>query len=167
MKNRKALKLVGCSLVLAGLLGLSGISSTASAQDAGVSVEVVHVATTATDGSNQDLVAKLAAAKTAYDELKAAKDDEQSPVKFAWAGLIAAIAALLLAGVKRAMKLTGKAKKILPWVAVGLSAIAGIALHFAGGLGVFDSVMMGGAAAFSVVLHELGLIPIKGTPEQS
>jgi len=112
-------------------------------------------------GSNEDLTVRLSEVKKAYDSLQAAKERGEDPTKYAIALLIAAIANLLLSGTKRAMKLTGKAKKILPWVAVGASAVATGAMHFGAGMSLSSSLFYGGAVLGAVVLQELGVIPIK------
>lgn len=118
------------------------------------------------EGSNEDLVDKLKEVQAAYKDLQKAKDDDTNPIKFAIAGLIAAIANLLVSGIKRAMKLTGKAKKVLPWLAMALGAVGGIAGYFAGGLSLFDSILYGGAALGAVVLQELG-IGLKSQPKEA
>jgi hypothetical protein len=112
-------------------------------------------------GSNEDLIARFNDVKKAYENLKDAKQRDDDPTKYAIALLIAAIANLLLSGIKRAMKLTGKAKKILPWAAVVASAVATGAIHFGGGMSLANSLFYGGAVLGAVVLQELGVIPIK------
>jgi hypothetical protein len=175
MKRNKRAKVgvIRRLLVVGSIVGMVGFGSAALAQsDAGAPVvvelkapaaEPAEAAEAPEVGSNEDLVLKLKEAKARYDALKDAKEDGEHPVKYMWAFLIAAMANLILSGVKRTMKLTGKAKKILPWVAVSLSGVVTGALHFAGGMSLSSAIFFGGAVVGSIVLQELGVIPIKSS----
>jgi hypothetical protein len=181
MKNYRQPVLTGAArktLLVAAVLGIIGSATLVAAQedaapapvtavtaDAGAVASETPAAGTTTEtptepevGSNEDLLNKLKEAKQAYDELR----DEQGQVskKYLIAALIAALANLLLSVIKRVMKLTGKAKRVLPWAAMGLGLIVGVLSHYAGGTSWMDAILYGGAAPGAIIIQEL-LRPIK------
>lgn len=181
MLNRRKLvqggAISGAVLSVGILLGSYGAASAASdagvvaveqpAIDAGaVAAPTSEVPPTSEVGSNDDLVQKLKETKEAYDALKGHKDGPE-PRSYLIAALIAALANLLISGIKRTMKITGKAKRVLPWIAVGLGAVITTVGYFTSGIGLTMAIFYGGAAAGSIVLQELGLIPIGSSDKKA
>jgi len=114
---------------------------------------------TVVPGSNADLVAKLKELKAAVDKVR---EPAGMPLRFAIAGLIAVLANLLLSLIKRIGGIAGKGKKILPWAAMGLGVVVGVASYYAGGKSLTSALIYGGGAPFAIVLQELfGLISSK------
>jgi hypothetical protein len=107
-------------------------------------------------GSNEDLRQRLDDLKTAYDARTTA-----TSTAVGWAGVVAALAWLIIVGLKRLGSMTTAGKRILPLVALGLGILAGILAEVAGGLTWWQAAVVGGGGPLSVFLHEL----VKGARE--
>jgi hypothetical protein len=106
-------------------------------------------------GSNADLANKLEVAVKEIDDLRNRDKEEGSPLKYLIAAIIAALANLLLSIVKRAAKLNGKAKKMLPWASMGLGLVIGIAGYYVVGTTMIDAILYGGAGPGAIIIQEL------------
>jgi hypothetical protein len=104
------------------------------------------------DGSNEDLLAKYNAMKEAYAAAKGSGADGKTLLYFL---LLAACANLLISGIKRAMQLTNKGKKYLPWIAAGLGVVAGFASYYGLGVGLLAAVIYGAGPPAAIIFQEL------------
>ncbi|KKN38766.1 hypothetical protein LCGC14_0750290 [marine sediment metagenome] len=103
-------------------------------------------------GSNPDLFDKGKKVKGAVDDLRGDSDLER---KFLIAALIAALANLLLSGIKRGMKLTSRGKKWLPRVALGLGVVVGVATYFIPGHSLVEALIYGGGPPGAIIIQEV------------
>ena len=113
-------------------------------------------------GSNADLLDKGKEVKSAVDDLR---DDSDLKRKFLIAALFAAIANLLLSGVKRGMKLTSRGKKWLPRVALGLGVVVGVATYFIPGHSLVEALIYGGGPPGAIIIQEVFPWVIGSKPE--
>lgn len=138
------------------ILLLVGFSMVARAQsDAGVDAPAAATQPTV-PAPVCDLKCQLDEAKTAYQTLKAAQSGaDQDLIKFAWAGLIAAILKILIQLLERLTKLTDKGKKVIPLIAMGIGVLIAMLSKFAMGTTWFDAILLGGAGPGAVFVNEL------------
>jgi len=117
-------------------------------------------------GSNEDLAQRLEVAVEKIDALRNRKEEGGSPLKYLIAAMIAALANLLLSIVKRAAKLNGSAKKMLPWASMGLGLVIGIFGHYVVGTTMIDAILYGGAGPGAIIIQEL-FGPIKSVKPET
>jgi hypothetical protein len=106
------------------------------------------------------LLEEAAATKEAYDAYRAATDP--SAKKLAFFGLLLAGTNLLLTGFKLGAGLSGRGKKILPWIALGAGVATGLLAKLAGGEPTIVALLYGLGPPLAVLAQELfGLIKSK------
>jgi hypothetical protein len=107
-------------------------------------------------GSDADLAAR-------YEALKESVADREGDSRTAvqWGAIVAALAWLLIAGVKRLRTWTDRGKRLLPLVAMALGVVAAIGAEVGLGLPWWQAAVVGGGGPLSVFLHEL----VKGARE--
>lgn len=98
------------------------------------------------------LVGQLTEARADLDKYRAAAPSEK---KFALAALLAVALNIALGVIKRLLNVTSTAKKVIPWVALGLAVpIALLAKYGADGSWA-DAIIFAGAGPGAVVVQEL------------
>ena len=139
------------------------VTTHASSEEAAVpdadAPDVVAPATAPEQGSDEDLAIQYEALLKAFNDMRTGDGGKM----FLWFLLLAAGANLLISAIKRWMKLSDQGKKYLPWVAVGLGAVAGVLTYYGSGAGLLEALVLGLGPACSVLVQEL-IGPIHSKP---
>lgn len=113
-----------------------------------------------TAGLLEEARKEAAATKAAYDAYRAATDP--SAKKLAFFGLLLAGTNLLLTGFKLGVGLSGRGKKILPWIALGAGVATGLLAKLIAGEPTIVALLYGIGPPLAVLAQELfGLIKSK------
>lgn len=139
--------------------------SSGSSSAAALTTPAITTDSTVPPAPEKSLEEQLKEAQAAYQAIKNSTPDKKD---LAIAAFIAVLMNLLLTGVKKVMKLTDKAKKWLPFVALGLGLVIAVLQKYALGGGWVQALIYGGAGPGAVFVQELfNLFRKPTTPSQS